>query len=99
MLLDLGLKFFGEAAAHPLAAFGLDLQLHVAQPSASACFRVHLLTFRSGCLHSEEEPIFPATIMAQVSSYALRVRAVAAAFRLSCEKALAYSRRPVEACA
>jgi hypothetical protein len=70
VLLDLGLKFFCEAAAHPLAPFGLDLQLHVAQRSASACFRVHLLTFRSGCFHSDEEPIFPATIMVPVSSSA-----------------------------
>lgn len=70
MLLNLGLKFFLEAMAHPLAAFGLDLQFHVAQRSATACFRVHLLTFRSGCFHSDEEPIFPDRIMAQVSSYA-----------------------------
>jgi hypothetical protein len=31
VLLDLGLELFFEAAAHPLAAFGLDLQFHVAQ--------------------------------------------------------------------
>jgi hypothetical protein len=59
VLLDLGLEFFFEAAAHPLAALGLDFQFHVAQRSSGACIRVHLLTFRSGCFHSEEEPIFP----------------------------------------
>ena len=70
MLLDLGLEFFFEAAAHPLAALGLDFQFQRPQRIASACVRVHLLAFRSSCSHSEEEPIFPVRIMAVVSSSA-----------------------------
>ena len=70
MLLDLGLEFFFEAAAHPLAPLGLDFQFHLAQRMTRALIRVHLLAFRSGCSHSEEEPIFPAPIMVVVSSRA-----------------------------
>ena len=70
MSLDLGLELFFEAAAHPLAALGLDFQFQFTQRIASACLRVHVLPLVIGCSHSEEEPIFPATIMAVVSSYA-----------------------------
>ena len=70
MLLDLGLEFFLEAAAHPLAPLGLDFQFQFTQRITSACIRVHLLAFRLGCSHSEKEPIFPVSIMAVVSSSA-----------------------------
>ena len=69
MLLDLGLEFFFEALAHPLAAFGLDGQFQFAQRIAGACLRVHQFTFHLVAL-SQEEPIFPAIIMVVVSSSA-----------------------------
>ena len=72
VLLDLGLEFFLEAAAHPLAPLGLDFQFQFTQRITSACIRVHLLAFRLGCSHSEKEPIFPVSIMAVVSSSAPR---------------------------
>jgi hypothetical protein len=50
VLLDLGLELFFEAAAHPLPAFDLDLQFHVAQRTGRVGFRVHLLPFFSGFL-------------------------------------------------
>jgi len=41
VLFDLGLEFFFEPAAHPLAPFGFDFQFHVAQRISGAGFRVH----------------------------------------------------------
>jgi hypothetical protein len=70
VLLDLGLEFFFEAAAHPLTPLHFDFQFHVTQRTCGACFRVHPSPFVFVFSLSEEEPIFPALSMVRVSSCA-----------------------------
>jgi hypothetical protein len=71
VLPGLRLKLFFEPAPHPLAAFGFDFQLHLTQPFAGACIRVHAFAFRCCCFVSDEEPTFSGSIMVRVSSCAL----------------------------
>jgi hypothetical protein len=70
LLPDLALELFLETAAHPFAAFHLDLQFHVAQPAGRAGFRVHLLPFSLGFLSLGRGTDFPARIMVRVSNRA-----------------------------